>query len=637
MLVKYSKLSFYLFLFCIICSCSPGGSPKSPEARDSTQTKSSNLQATMAPIPDPHSFAQADQALMNHLALDLHVDFSQKILKGVATIHFEQKDEAEFIYLDTQGLRIDKVTEEDTSKQLTYELSKPFKHLGSALKVEIGPETQKIKVFYETSPGAEALQWLDSSQTADKKHPFLFTQSQAILARSWIPCQDSPGIRFTYEARVQVPAELLALMSAENPQEKNDRGVYSFSMKQPIPAYLMALAVGDLAFASFSENTGVYAEPSMLDSARYEFASLPTMLSSAEKLYGDYAWERYDILVLPPSFPFGGMENPRLTFATPTILAGDRSLVSLVAHELAHSWSGNLVTNATWNDFWLNEGFTVFFERRIMEALEGKDYAEMLAYLGYQDLVSTIASFGEDHPMTQLHLNLEGKNPDDGVTDIAYEKGYFFLRLLEETLGREKMDTFLINYFEKYAFKGMDTEQFVEHLRHEIPLIDSLGLKQWIYEPGLPGNCPVVVSRRFERVDAALKNWNKNADPNLLYTAPWSSHEWLYFLRALPDSMDTEQLADLDEKFKLTQSGNAEILTEWLQKAVLNRYEPAQAALESFLIKVGRRKFLMPLYQALLQNPGGKEKALLIYEKARPNYHYVATNSLDALLGYTVN
>ena len=318
--------------------------------------------------PDKHTYAKPD-ALITHLDWDATVDFGNKTITGIASFNIRTSQEASEIVLDTKDLDVSKVTVDGSQDPVQYSLGDPHQHMGQALRIPITPQTQTIQVYYQTRQGAEALQWLEPVQTAGKTHPFLFTQSQAILARSWIPIQDSPGIRFTYSAKVKVPSDLLALMSAENPTEMNQTGEYTFQMNQPIPAYLMALAVGNVTFSPVGERTGVYAEPSEIEGAVYEFGEMEDMLIAAEGLYGPYKWERYDLIILPPSFPFGGMENPRLTFATPTIIAGDRSLTSLVAHELAHSWSGNLVTNKTWNDFWLNEGFTSYFENRIMEAV----------------------------------------------------------------------------------------------------------------------------------------------------------------------------------------------------------------------------------------------------------------------------
>jgi aminopeptidase N len=416
---------------------------------------------------DPHSHARPNEAVITHLDLDLAVDMSARRIQGTATYAISAKD-ADSIVFDTEGLDIQGVTLEDGSKA-------PFtlgaeSLLGRALTISIPKGTERLSIAYATGPGARALQWLDSQQTADKKKPFLFTQGQAILTRTWIPIQDSPGIRISYNATVQVPEDLMAVMSATNPQQRNADGRYTFAMKERIPPYLIALAVGDLAFKPLGARTGVYAEPGMVEKAAWEFADMEAMVAAAEGLYGPYRWGRYDVIVLPPSFPFGGMENPMLTFATPTIIAGDRSLTALIAHELAHSWSGNLVTNAVWDDFWLNEGFTVYFEKRICEKIYGKDYAEMLALLGRQDLERTMADISHSaHPEdTRLKLHLEGRDPDDGMTDVAYEKGYAFLRTIEEKVGRAKFDAFVRNYFDAHAFESMTTEAFLELLQTEL-------------------------------------------------------------------------------------------------------------------------------------------------------------------------
>ncbi len=588
---------------------------------------------TATTAKDVHTFAQPDEAVVKHLKLDVKVDFAQKVLTGKASLQIENRGQADSLRLDTRQLTIEKVTLGESEEATTYGLGAEMEHLGQELAIKIKPDTKWVHVYYQTHPEAAALQWLNPQQTAGKKHPFLFTQSQAILARTWVPIQDSPGIRFTYEATVQVPKELLAVMSADNPQQKNATGTYQFNMDKPIPAYLLALSVGDIAFAPVGSRTGVYAEPATLEKASYEFAEMEKMLEAAEKLYGPYAWGRYDLLVLPPSFPFGGMENPKLTFATPTILAGDRSLTSLVAHELAHSWSGNLVTNQTWNDFWLNEGFTVYFERRIMEELYSKDYADMLKVLGLQELKGTVEEFGKDSEDTQLKLNLTGRNPDDGVSDIAYEKGNALLLRLEETVGREKWDAFVKNYFQSFSFQSMNTERFITYLKKQLPGIENkVNIQEWIYGKGLPADLPDVKSVRFEAVEKAVQDWSTGTPAKQLATKDWSSHEWLHFIRHLPNSMTTAQMSELDKAFKFTNSGNSELLAAWLGHAVKHQYEPAYPALEKFLVNVGRRKFLTPLYGELLKTPEGKQRALAIYAKARPNYHFVAVSTLDAML-----
>ena len=590
---------------------------------------------------DPHSYASRSAGRVHHLALNLTVDFDRQILAGTATWQLANPGSSPDLVLDTRDLAIEAVDALDAAGQPTpaaFSLEPADAVLGQPLRIVLPAGATAVRIAYRTAPTAAALQWLAPAQTAGTQ-PFLFTQSQAILARTWLPCHDSPGLRFTYEATVRVPAHLLALMSAENPQQLSPSGEYHFRMAQPIPAYLMALAVGELAFAPLGGRTGIYAEPATLPVATHEFADLEKMVAAAEALYGPYRWERYDLLVLPPSFPFGGMENPRLTFVTPTILAGDRSLTSLVAHELAHSWSGNLVTNATWDDFWLNEGFTVYFERRIMEHLYGRDYADMLQVLGSAALHHTIAEIGATSPDTHLHLRLAGRDPDEGLTDIAYEKGCALLLTLEALVGRPRLDAFIKEYFARFSFQAMDTATFLHYLRAELldaePGLEArLNLAAWVHGPGLPPNVPAATSSRFAAVDKTLGQLAGGvAAASLLpATADWSSHEWMHFLTGLPASLTTEQLANLDAAFGFTDSGNAEILAAWFPHTLRAGYEPADAAMASFLRHVGRRKFLVPLYRALLATPDGPARARAIYQKARPNYHSVATGTLDALL-----
>lgn len=590
-------------------------------------------------MQDPHSFSRPDDAAIKHLALDLTVDFEKKILHGSATITVDAKDGATQIILDTRDLKIEKVTYTDGSAA-KFSLGDTVPYLGQSLTVTLpttNSKQQTINIFYSTIPTASALQWLEPSQTAGKKFPFLFTQSQAILARTWVPVQDSPGIRFTYSAMVKVPKGMLALMSAENPTEVSADGVYHFEMKQPVPAYLLALSVGNIAFKSVGKRTGIYAEPEMLDKSVYEFTDMEKMVNAAEELYGPYRWGRYDLIVLPPSFPFGGMENPRLTFATPTVIAGDRSLTSLIAHELAHSWSGNLVTNATWDDFWINEGFTVYFENRIMEKLYGKDFAEMNISLGLDGLKETIKDLGDTSADTHLKLNLKGRDPDDGVTDVAYQKGCFFLLLLEQTVGRKKFDEWLRKYFDSHAFQTMTTEELVKIIKADLlgndsTLIAKVNMDAWIYGPGLPANCPAAPSERFAKVDEELRKWHDGIKTPSLATKNFSTQEWLRFLGGLPEKISLERMKELDEAFGFTKSGNSEILCEWFQHCIRNNYTRANAAMENYLINIGRRKLVKPLYSALVATPEGKALAKSIYAKARPNYHAVTYHTIDEMV-----
>jgi leukotriene A-4 hydrolase/aminopeptidase len=596
---------------------------------------------------DQHSHANPEQIRVRHVDLDLEVLFERKLLRGVATLTVERTatDPAgrrQPLVLDSRKLRVTKVESSADGaafQEVRFEVGREDPVLGAALTVHVPERVKYVRLHYATSPQASGLQWLDREQTASKRYPYLFTQSEAIHARSWIPLQDSPGVRVTYTARVRTPKDLLAVMSASNDPAKKRDGDYRFEMKQPIPPYLIALAVGDLAFKAVGPRTGVYAEKGVVEKAAAEFADLEKMVKAVEELYGPYRWGRYDVLVLPPSFPFGGMENPRLTFASPTVLAGDKSLVSLVAHELAHSWSGNLVSNATWRDFWLNEGFTVYLERRIVEKVYGKERAQMEAVLGRRGLERELAGL---KPKDQvLHIDLKGRDPEDGLTGVPYEKGALFLKHIEQTVGRDRFDAFLKSYFNHFAFQSITTADFVDYLdRHLIKgdrkLAEKLAVDEWINKPGLPGSAPRLTAEAFTRVEGQARAWlaGKTATADLKAAEAWSTQEWLHFLGQLPRKLDPARMKELDDTFRLTRSGNSEITFEWLMMAVRNGYEPAYPRLEQFLTSMGRRKFLKPLYEELARTPAGKERAAAIYRKARPGYHPIAVATVDTILGW---
>lgn len=552
---------------------------------------------------DIHSSSRPDQMRVRHLDLDLDILFDRKILEGSATLYLDRISSDELI-LDTRALDIHSV-----EGAAGFELGAADPVLGTPLKIRVPQGTGRVRVNYSTSTGASGLQWLDPPQTAGKRHPFLYTQSQAIHARSWIPLQDTPGVRVTYNATIRTSPALKAVMGAEM------QGGGRFRMEQPIPSYLIALAAGDLAFRKLGPRSGVYAEPSVVDAAASEFADTEAMISTVEAMYGPYRWGRYDLLVLPPSFPFGGMENPRLTFATPTVLAGDKSLVSLVAHELAHSWSGNLVTNATWSDFWLNEGFTVYVERRVLERVYGGAREAMEAVLGRRQLDAEMAGLPEADRV--LHIDLKGRDPDDGCTLVPYEKGALLLRTIERAVGRELFDTFLRAYFDHFAFRSITTADFLEYIRRELP--NAVDLDEWIFRPGVPTGAAEPHSDAFARVETG---WPDD-------TRGWSTHEWLHFLR----SQKEPDMARLEREFHLTESGNSEILHQWLLMSVQRNYAPAFDRVERFLCSVGRRKFLKPIYTELMKTPEGQLRAKAIYAKARPGYHPIAQATIDGIVG----
>ncbi len=585
---------------------------------------------------DPHSFSEPQRVAVEHLVLELDVDFDARVLRGRATLHIANRVAARELVLDSWGLDVRRVTLDDDPRERPYEVGEVVEHLGSPLTIPIEPHTRVVAIEYETGPDALALQWLDPAQTAGGRRPFLLTQSEPVFARTWIPCQDSPAARATYAATLRVPRGLTALMSAENPTAPSSDGVYSFAMPYPIPSYLLALVVGEIEYRPLGPRSGVYAERPLVERAAWEFAETERMLEAAEALLGPYRWGRYDLIVLPPSFPYGGMENPRLTFVTPTLIAGDRSLVSTVAHEIAHSWSGNLVSAASWSDLWLNEGLTNYLERRIMEALHGPDHADMLAVIDGRLLEAALEKDGAG-PDSHLRLDLEGRDPEEAFGDVAYEKGYLFFRMLEKALGREAWDRFLRGYFEEFAFQAMTTDRFLDYLRARTPaarteLEARLLLPQWIDGPGLPANRPAVGSAALDEVEKQLQTWLAGGSAAELETADWSTQHRLHFIRGLPDDLPAGRMAELDAEFGWTDSDNKIVLQAWLVQAARHGYSVADPAIERFLTGVGRKYLVEPLFAALAESPAGLERARRIYERARPGYHAVTRQAIERIL-----
>ena len=602
-------------------------------------------EAAIAPIltspdaVDVSSFAKPLEARVTHVALDLGVDFPTKRIGGTATLDIDRKPDAKEIVLDDNGLEIESIAD-GAGQPLQWKVGAKDPNLGAPLAIALRPDTKRIVIRYKSAPEAGALLWLTPQQTAGKKLPFLFSQGQSIENRSWIPTQDSPGIRQTWEATIRVPAGHTVVMSAPRTAEPITQGgesVFSFKMDKSVAPYMIAIAVGDLAFKELGPRTGVWAEPATLPAAANELVDTEKMVAAAEKLYGPYQWGRYDVLVLPPSFPFGGMENPVMTFLTPTFIAGDRSLVSLIAHELAHSWSGNLATNATWNDFWLNEGMTTYAERRIIEELYGKKVADEQIALGLDAMNEAIAeNGGAGGADTRLHLDVKGRHPDEGSSDIAYEKGAAFLRTIEAIVGRERFDAWLKSWFERHAFQPVTSKIFLDDIRANLvkgdkALEQKLMLDRWVYQPGIPPNMvrPPAdtfaeqdrASAEFARGAAAPANWSK-----------WTTDERLRFLNRLPRKLPKERLDTLQKAFDLNGIGNMELRFAWLDLAVGNRYDPALPSLEQFLTSQGRGKFVRPLIQALAKDQSwGRPIATRIYAKARPLYHPVVTRDLDEL------
>ena len=576
--------------------------------------------------PDPHSHTDLTQPRQKHLVWKAEVDFAARTLRATATLRFDRGGAP--VDLDSRGLVIESVTSPDGGP-LRFELGPSQPILGQRLRITLPPGVDTCVVRYRTGPDASALQWLEPEQTAGGKVPFLYSQCQAIHARSVVPLQDTPRLRITYEAELDVPVALRGLMAAGavDREVRGDRAVERYRMDEPIPPYLFAFAVGDLESRELGPRSRVWAEPSVVVRAAHEFAGVDRMLTSAEALFGPYPWGRFDLLVLPPSFPYGGMENPRLTFMTPTLLTGDRSLVNVVAHELSHSWTGNLVSNASAEDFWLNEGFTVFAERRILEVLEGPEMVALHAAVGRQALDEAVANFRDRPQLTRLRTRLQGVDPDDAFSQVPYEKGFLFLRALEDAVGRAAFDRFLRRYMEVFRFQSVTTEELLELVRTELPgALEAVSAPVWIDGEGVPAGAPVARSSRLEQVQELGSELPSPA------AKEWSPWEWQVYLNHLPRPSPPELTTALDQRFQLTEAPNPEVLVAWLTVAIRSGYAPAVRRAETLLGEVGRMKYLKPLYAALIAGPGTRSLAETLAQRYRKRYHVIAAAGVDTLL-----
>jgi aminopeptidase N len=584
---------------------------------------------------DPHSYHDSTQPLTRHLDLDLRADFGAHRLEGDVVLRFAGPSEGP-LDLDTRGLDIRSVAD-GAGAPLRWESGPEDEVLGSRLRIEIPKPTDSVRIAYATSADASALQWLTPVQTLGKRHPYLFSQCQAIHARSMVPCQDSPRARVTYTARFTVPEGLTAVMSAgsrgSEPGSKPGTRTFLFDMPQAIPPYLLAVAAGEIASRDLSPRCRIYAEPGDLDAAAWEFAEIEEFIRRAEGIFGPYEWDRYDMLVLPPSFPYGGMENPRLTFLTPTLLAGDRSLVAVVAHELAHSWTGNLVTNASAEDFWLNEGFTVWAERRILEAVHGPDFAVRCYAIGRAGLDAAMARFGATSPLTRLRTEMTGVHPDDAFSEIPYEKGARFVVLLERAVGRERFDRFILDYIRRFRFTSITTEEFLAFLEEELPgTAERVGAQRWLYEPGLPEDTPKFHSAKLEAVKRLAAALAQDYHPSTEETAGWDPQDLLLYLQRLPRPLPETQCAWLDGRFGLHGQGNYEILVEWLTIAAASDYAASFPNVREVLSKVGRMKFLRALYGALGASPRTRALAREIFDGCKETLHPTSRRVIEGML-----
>lgn len=644
---RLNNLVFCLLL-SILCSCKNEHNPKA--------TVTETIDVTSL---DPHSYANFNEVQTQHLSLELEVSFTNQTIYGIARHQIINKNAHKAIF-DINGPLIQKVTTGPKGKEeeADFVIGKMDQDsvLGQPLIVTVTPKTKFINIYYKTGSRCDAVEWIHPTS---KKEAFLYTQGQAILTRTWIPLQDAPSNRISYDATVKVDPSYLALMSAENPTTLNLDGKYHFKMEHPIPSYLIALTVGNIRYHPYSNRCGVYAPAELVDKAQEEFRDLPLMIEAVERLYGPYAWGRYDLMVQHPSFPFGGMENPRLTFINPAIVAGDKSLVSVVAHELAHSWSGNLVTNETWNDFWINEGFTVYLEHRIMEELYGKAYSEMLSEIEWDELQQELKTLQQsEHPEdAALYLHLKNRNPDDGMTSIAFVKGAYFLKTLEQVIGRKKMDQFLNQYFSQHRFQSMSTEKFITFMKNHLSgtQFTNFDYNRWIYQPGIPANAVHISSELLRNMKTLAKSTNEGKDifapvrkvkwvqkkgsrkkrkktfVEQLNPKAYNTQQWIMYFRSLNSNISAEKLQKMDD-FAHFSKANSEVRFEWFLLNLRCGNWRIETSLKEFLASHGRRKYVLPLFNSIVRDKNRLEWAREVYQSSKGNYHSVTRNSVEKLI-----
>lgn len=620
----------------------PSTYANSTDANSASNTFASEPAATFAQTQtqqnqDTLTYANYTEVSVSHVALALAIDFKQNHLSGEVILDLAWHKAGKELILDTRDLTINSVTALNTAgkwQSVPFTLANADTVKGAALTIKLADEdTQKVKISYHTSNNPSGIQWLTPEQTQGKQLPFMFSQSQAIHARSWIPLQDTPAVRQTYSAIITADKAITVVMGAERKVLSSTQT--QFTMPQAIPAYLIAIAAGDLKFSPLDNISGIWAEPVMLDKASKEFSDTPEMIKTASKRYGDYRWGRYDLLILPPSFPFGGMENPRLSFITPTVIAEDKSLVSLIAHELAHSWSGNLVTNATWRDLWLNEGFTTYVENRIMEDLYGRNRALMEQTIGYSELLAELEALPPEDSV--LHITLGERDPDDAFSGVPYVKGQLFLIFLEQKYGRQRFDAFVKDYFSHFAFQSITTEQFREYLSLNLlnkhpNIVSEAEVDTWIEGQGLPSFLVPPNSHAFDDVDLQRQTWLEGkVSAKALKTKTWTVHQWLRFISEMPRiNLHQAKLAELDNAFHFTGTSNSEIAFAWYSLALDNRYYTVLPALKQYVNEIGRRRLILPLYQTLASTEH-YDWAKHVYLNARSGYHPQTQASLGLL------
>jgi leukotriene-A4 hydrolase len=584
------------------------------------------------PRQDPHSYADLSQGTITHIDLRITTDFEARILKIEADYQLAKPVNGS-LYLDTASLALERA--QTDGHPIKWEFDQQDLLLGERLHLKGLANTSSFKLAFSTSPEARALQWLPEAQTAGGRYPFLYSQCQAIHARSIFPCQDTPSVRFTFNAEVEVPRALTTVMAAEHVgvRESGEKRVFQFKMPQPIPSYLFALGTGNLAFRELGPRTGVFAEPELIEAAAWEFAENEAKIVEAEKLLGPYLWGRYDLLILPPSFPYGGMENPRLTFLTPTAILGTRGQTALITHELAHAWTGNLVTNATWEDFWLNEGWTTYTEGRITEVLEGKEVADLMAAYDNSIMLEAMERFGMDSPLTGLKVPSEGRDPDETFSVIPYHKGSFFLKECEYVVGRKRFDEFLQNYIARYQFQSLTTEAFLAFLRQELPeVFEKVNVQQWVYGTGMPAERTFPQSRLYDTVQNVLLAYQQGNLPSREQVEGWHRYQILAFLQALPKVIPVEHCDHLEQVLELEKRNDAAYYAFYYSLCITSGYQDILSRVEAFVGQIGRMLYIVRVFRAIVGTEWAREHARPLLERVKKRHHKITVHVLDQLL-----
>jgi leukotriene-A4 hydrolase len=581
---------------------------------------------------DPHSYVKPQQAKIKHIDFKLNVDFPSKAIQGQAVYHLDKTLKGS-LYLDNRKVQIVRIHAD--GKDLDWEMDKQDPIRGQRLHLKRLKGICSFVIDFVTDPQADALQWLSPQQTLGGEHPYLFSQCQAINARSIFPCQDSPSIRFTYSAEVVVPRPMIAVMAAapQTIQTEGDLNRCRFEMPQPIPSYLFALAVGNLSSRELGPRCRIYAEAEIVEEAAWEFAETENKLIEAEKMLGPYEWERYDLLVMPPSFPYGGMENPRLTFLTPTVIVGNRSYTHLVTHEMAHSWTGNLITNATWEDFWLNEGWTTYVQMRIDEILQGRDYAQMKIELGRGSMFAAMQRFGMESEHTRLRYDMSGVDPDEVFSSVPYYKGQAFLEKLENAVGRERFDTFISKYIESFKFQSLSTKAFLSFLKAQLPdAVKAVDVKKWIYKPGFPDDAPQTKSKLIDEVDACVAAYHEGNLPTGDEVRNWNPDQINLFLRRVMGAIPLEHCRHFEKIFDLSNGKDYALLSQYLALAVRSGDEEVLPRIDAYIEQVGRGIFLRPIVQAMAETAWSRDLIRPIVERYRDCHHPLTVRLLERIL-----